>query len=91
MTDIPHPFCVVEYFLLETHTMDNLPANEVIDHIECSISLGWGSSQETAIIHRYGHPVEGAPLKARPDRPDITLKVQKRLQAATNNSGCARL
>jgi hypothetical protein len=22
------PFCVVENFLLETHTMDNLPANE---------------------------------------------------------------
>jgi hypothetical protein len=25
---IPHPFCVVENYLLETHTMDNLPANE---------------------------------------------------------------
>ena len=85
-------FCVFENFLLETHTMDNLPANEGYRSHRMLDFARMGSSQETAIIHRYGPPCRrSTSQRARPDRPDITLKVQKRLQAATNNSGCARL
>jgi hypothetical protein len=35
----------------------------VIDHIECSISLGWGVARKPQSSIDMAHPVEGAPLK----------------------------
>jgi hypothetical protein len=63
----------------------------VIDHIEYSISLGWGVAKEPESSIDMALLVEGALLKACPDRQDVTLKVQNGLQAATNNSVCTRL
>jgi hypothetical protein len=53
--------------------------NSVIDHLKYSISLGWGSSKGTGIVHRYGHLFQGALFKARPDRQDTNLKLQKQV------------
>jgi hypothetical protein len=51
----------------------------VIDHIEYSISLGWGVAREPEPSIDMVFLVEGALLKGRPDRQDTTLKVQKRV------------
>jgi hypothetical protein len=47
----------------------------VIDHIEYSISLGWGVAKEPESSIDMALLVEGALLKARRDRQDTTLKM----------------
>jgi hypothetical protein len=54
----------------------------VIDHIEYSISLGWGVAREPESSIDMALLVEGALLKARPDRQDTTLKAQKRVASS---------
>jgi hypothetical protein len=54
----------------------------VIDHIEYSISLGWSVAKEPESSIDMALLVEGAFLKARPDRQDTTLKVQKRVASS---------
>ena len=85
-------FCVVEYFLLETHTLNNLPAKE---GIRSSRMLGFarmGTSQTNAVIRRYSALlVDGALLKVRSDRPEMAQYCTNMLQAATSNCACARL
>jgi hypothetical protein len=84
-------FCVVEYFLLETHTMNNLPAKE---GIRSSRILGFarmGHQQTNAVIRRYSALVDGALLKVRSDRPEMAQYCTNTLQAATSNCACARL
>src|SRR5215216_6280381 len=36
--------------------------SQVFDHRECSVSLGWGSTQRNAVIRRYSALVDGALL-----------------------------
>jgi hypothetical protein len=55
---------------------------KVIDHIEYWISLGWGVAREPQSSIDMVLLVEGALLKARPDRQDTTLKVQKRVASS---------
>jgi hypothetical protein len=54
----------------------------VIDHIEYSISLGWGVAKEPESSIDMALLVEGALLKARRDRQDTTLKMQKRVASS---------
>jgi hypothetical protein len=55
---------------------------KLIDHIEYSISLGRSVAREPESSIDMALLVEGALLKARPDRQDTTLKVQKRVASS---------
>src|SRR5215213_9928236 len=80
---IPHPFCVLENFLLKTPTMDDLPAKESYRSHRILDFARMGRSQGTGIIHRYGPPCRrSTSQRACPDRQDTTLKVQKRVASS---------
>jgi hypothetical protein len=82
----PHsapPFCVVENFLLETHTMANLPAKQGYrSHRILDFARMGGVAREPQSSIDMALLVEGALLKARPDRQDVTLKVQERVASS---------
>ncbi len=60
------PFCVLENFLLQTHTMDNLPAKQGYRSYRILDFARMGSSQETGIIHRYGPPCRRSTSQSTP-------------------------
>jgi predicted signal transduction protein with EAL and GGDEF domain len=60
------PSTIFENLLLHMHIMDDLPAKQVINHLKYSISLGWGSSKGTGIVHRYGAPFLRSAFQSTP-------------------------
>ena len=76
-------FCVLENILLKTPIMDDLPAKDGYRSHRILHFARTGRSQGTGIIHRFGPPCRrSTSQRARPDRQDTTLKVQKRVASS---------
>jgi hypothetical protein len=56
--------------------------NRVIDYIKYSILLGWGAARDPESSINMALLFERALLEARPDRQDITLKLQKQVASS---------